>query len=393
MCPSLRPKPTNATEAAPDSRAPDQPALTLSPGARPVPGYPDYELVRKLGAGGFGEVWQARGPGGIDVALKFIRLDASGSEVEVRSLDVMKAIRHPNLAGLFGVWRTDKVLILAMELCDRSLQDRLSEALQQNLPGIPVRELLGYMRGAAEGLDALHEKQVQHRDVKPGNLLLLQKGVKVADFGLAKMIEQTGDSHTGSMTLSYAAPEFFKGETSRHSDQYSLAATYVHLRTGRLLFEGSHHQVVYGHMSAPPDLSQLPEAERAVVARALAKEPENRWPTCEAFVNELIKAHPDETSKLSQLPQPKPAAKQKGALADLLAQPTILPPSSEPRRDRGQTERQPKHHPQSVVSVPELRRDHEQTERLQPSSPKKGDTSRYCWRAWLWWCCCLDSAS
>ena len=50
----------------------------------------------------------------------FIRLDASGSEVEVRSLELMKSIRHPNLAGLFGVWRTDKLLILAMELCDRS---------------------------------------------------------------------------------------------------------------------------------------------------------------------------------------------------------------------------------------------------------------------------------
>ena len=148
-------------------------------------------------------------------------------------------------------------------------------------------------------------RERQHRDVKPGNLLLLQKGVKVADFGLAKMIEQTGDSHTGAMTLSYAAPEFFKGETSRHSDQYSLAATYVHLRTGHLLFEGSHHQVVYGHMSVPPDLSQLPIAERAVVARALAKEPEKRWPTCEIFANELIQAYASETSKLSQLPKKK----------------------------------------------------------------------------------------
>jgi serine/threonine protein kinase len=165
--------------------------MTLQPGSRPVPNYPDYVLIRKLGAGAFGEVWQACGPGGLDVALKFIRLDPHVRAVELRSLEVMKSIRHPNLVSLFGAWHKDNWLILAMELCDRSLLDRLLEVLEQNQPSIPLKELLSYMTDAANGLDALNAKQVQHRDVKPANLLLLDSGVKVADFGLAKALEQS----------------------------------------------------------------------------------------------------------------------------------------------------------------------------------------------------------
>jgi serine/threonine protein kinase len=78
----------------------------------------------------------------------------------MRSLELMKSIRHPNLVSLFGAWHKDNWLILAMELCDRSLQERLTEAHNQNLPGIPLSELLNYMSYAANGLDALNAKQV-----------------------------------------------------------------------------------------------------------------------------------------------------------------------------------------------------------------------------------------
>jgi Fe-Mn family superoxide dismutase len=264
--------------------------MMLQPGSRPVPNCPEYVLIRKLGAGAFGEVWHAHGPGVVDVALKFIRLDSHARALELRSLEVMKSIRHPNLVSLFGAWHKDNWLVLAMELCDRSLQDRLREALGQTLPGIPLLELLNCVNDAAKGLDALNANQVQHRDVKPANLLLQGSGVKVADFGLAKVLEQTVASNSSGGTIAYLAPECFKGQLTQRSDQYSLAVTYYHLRTGRLLFSGNQAQIMYAHLEAKPDLSGLTLAEAAILARALSKEPGKRWPNCKAFVNELINA-------------------------------------------------------------------------------------------------------
>ena len=169
-----------------------------------------------LGRGGYGEVWKAVGPGGFAVALKFIPLGGAAAAVEERSAELLKTkeVRHPNLLGLFGSWRRDDLLILAMELADRTLMDRLKEALAQGLPGVPPAELLEYLREAAKGLDHLHTLDVHHRDVKPQNLLLVGGGVKVADFGLAKLLKQASVSNTGAMTPNFAAPEILKGRVS-----------------------------------------------------------------------------------------------------------------------------------------------------------------------------------
>jgi hypothetical protein len=243
--------------------------------------------VARLGRGGFGEVWKAIGPGGVAVALKFIRLDDKAGAVEQRSLDLIRNIRHPNLLALFGSWQRDGFLILALELGEGTLLDRLKQAQAAGTVGIPAGELLEQMRDAARGLDYLNGRGIQHRDVKPHNFLLVGNGVKVADFGLAKLLQHTLSSNTGALTPAYAAPEFFNGQTSSLSDQYSLGVTYCQLRGGRLPFEGSPTELMMGHVIREPDLTMLPESERPAVARALAKKPLERWPSCREFVEAL----------------------------------------------------------------------------------------------------------
>jgi formylglycine-generating enzyme required for sulfatase activity len=288
ITPAKSPPPASPDTAPPSgltTRPPGEPTgVVLAAGFRPVA---DYELVQLLGRGGFGEVWKAKGPGGFAVAMKFIRLGNRAGDVELRALDLMKDIRHANLLGVFGAWKREDLLIIAMELADRSLLDRLQEATTQELPGIPLAELLEYMREAAKGIDHLNALEIQHRDIKPHNLLLVGGSVKVADFGLAKLLEHSVTSNTGAMTPAYAAPEFIRGQTSNQSDQYALAVTYCELRGGRLPFGGNYIQVMAGHATQPPDLTMLPEAERSPVARALAKEPKERWPGCRAFVDVL----------------------------------------------------------------------------------------------------------
>lgn len=270
--------------------------FSLVPGAQPVPG---YKLVRPLGQGGFGEVWEALAPGNFAVALKFVRLE--NAKPELRALDLLRSLRHPHLLDVQWAVSVGHFLVVAMPLCDRSLADRLNECKARHLAGIPYTELLTYIHEAAEALDYLNHPRddrdpIQHRDVKPHNLFLVGGAVRLADFGLAKILADSQSSIT-AMTPNYAPPEFFRDEFAATSDQYSLAVSYYQLRSGRLLFSGSIHKVMHGHLHEAPDLTAIAERERPAIARALAKNPQARWSSCKEFAQQLGQVIPRATGR------------------------------------------------------------------------------------------------
>jgi hypothetical protein len=264
------------------------------PDSEPLPG---YRLLEPIGTGGFGEVWKCVAPGGIYKAIKFVygnlnALDGDDARAlqEMKALERVKQVRHPFVLSIEQIQNVGGELVIVMELADKNLHETLQEYQAAGRPGIPRDLLLGFLDDAAVGLDHLIEKHnLQHLDVKPRNLFVVADRVKVADFGLVKQLERSSSSGLmGGVTPIYAAPETFQNKISKHSDQYSLAVVYVELLTGKRPFAGKNiRQLALQHMTEPPDLSMLPAEDRPIVARALAKNPEERWPSCTAFIRAL----------------------------------------------------------------------------------------------------------
>ncbi len=293
----------------------------LAPGSEIVPG---YRLIRMLGKGGYGVVWEALAPGGKRVALKVIRnLDGTQGRQEFRALELIKAVDHNHLMELHAYWLLDRdgnvipdalrdqpnspeasTLVIASKLAAQNLLQRLGECQTEGMTGIPIGELIAYMKQAAQAIDYLNEPRhqlgdrrvsIQHRDIKPENVLLAAGVVKVGDFGLAKVLEGTSaviHGESAGLTLAYAAPEMFTNLVTRWSDQYSLAITYYRLRTGVLPFPAGSkaNDIIKMHMRGILDLSRLDSAERDVIARATSAKPEERYADCEALVDALEQA-------------------------------------------------------------------------------------------------------
>ncbi|MEZ6152862.1 MAG: protein kinase [Pirellulaceae bacterium] len=259
-------------------------------GSEPIPG---YTLRKRLGAGGYGEVWLADAPGGLQKAVKLIygTLDQSHATSELRSLQRIRQVYHPFLLSIERIEIVDSQVIIVTELAESSLLDRFEQCRRKGAPGIERSQLLDFMRDAADALDFLSQKHaLQHLDIKPGNLLVIADRIKVGDFGLIKDLHDQNQSLVSGLTPTYSAPEIFDGRPDYRSDQYSLAIVYMEMLAGQVPFNGkSTGELARQHLTQQPDLDSLPPADRPVVARALSKNPLDRFGTCRLFIEQLLK--------------------------------------------------------------------------------------------------------
>ncbi len=248
---------------------------------------PRWQLSRPLGAGGQAEVWLAHDRE-LDewVALKIFRGDVSETQRErmKREVRLGRSLSHPNLVRIYELIEAGEHVAVAMEwVREGSLGAQLAEG------PLPIGRVIAAADEVLSVLAYLHGQGIAHRDVKPSNLLLDDRGrLRLADLGLALPLEEGSDLTTTAMTVGtpgYMSPEQIRGaELGPASDLYSLGATLFHLLTGRMAFEGiSGFEVADRHLhetpSNPRELRpECPTWLARFVLRLLEKSPRDRWP-------------------------------------------------------------------------------------------------------------------
>ena len=255
-----------------------------------------YRVIRRLGAGGMAAVYLARDERlDRNVAVKRMHtverddIDARRFEREAK---LGASLSHPNLVSIFDAEQDDESVLLIMEYVEG---ETLGDVLARG--EVEPRRAIEIVRAVAEALDHAHAAGIVHRDIKPANVLLGQDGsVKLADLGIAKAVERTDITGTGTVlgTPGYMAPEQLQGgELGPAVDVYALAAMAFEMLTGRKARRGRTpveiaHQVVNG---PPPDPREANPAIPAAAAEALragmAKDPADRPATAGEFARRL----------------------------------------------------------------------------------------------------------
>jgi len=255
-----------------------------------------YQIIRRLGSGGMGEVYLAQHPrlarqDALKILFKSLTVDDEFEQRFKREADVAASLWHEHIVGVHDRGEYEGQLWISMDYVDGPDAATL---LRKDFPsGMPVDAVLEITDAVAEALDFSHQRKLLHRDVKPANILLSgtdreKRRILLADFGIARRIDEEVGGLTATNvavgTVRYAAPEQLSGEPiDGRTDQYALAVTAFELLTGGPMFVDENPAVVIGkHLSAAPPAPLDP-----VLATALAKDPADRFENCSAFAAAL----------------------------------------------------------------------------------------------------------
>ena len=278
--------------------------MRFAPGARLGP----FEILAPLGAGGMGEVYRARDTR-LDrtVAIKVLPselVDTPGRRVERfrQEARAIARITHPNICTLHDVGEDGSAIFLVMEYVDGAT---LARRLEDGLLPLPLAMRIAI--GIADALDFAHRHGVVHRDLKPANIMLTRDSVKLLDFGLAKLREPDEQAPTNATeserlthvntiagTVPYMAPEQIEGrDVDARTDIFSFGVVLYEMVCGRRPFAGDSRASLMAAIVAlePPKPTSLqPQVTAAlerVIARCLAKDPDDRWQTARDLAAEL----------------------------------------------------------------------------------------------------------
>ena len=308
---------------------------------KPLAALGRYEILAEVAQGAMGVVYKARDPL-IDrvVAIKTVGLGLSNAETEAyerrffREAKSAGRLNHPNVVTIHDVGKSGDTAYIAMEFLDgRSLREILDSGVV-----LPPERIAGIVAQVAEGLAYAHRHQVVHRDVKPANIMVLENGtVKITDFGIALL-------PTGTRTLTgnvfgsprYTSPEQVMGRpVDGRSDIFSLGAVLYEMLTGLPPFSGADFnsiltQVLHEPTPAPSSQNRaLPRAFDHIVAKALAKDPGDRYQDAQDMATDLRNFSGVELT--SSAPSPLPPLEHATIEAPAPRSPNMCPP---PRRRR-----------------------------------------------------------
>jgi eukaryotic-like serine/threonine-protein kinase len=274
-------------------------AINMEPGASVGP----YQILAQAGKGGMGEVYKAR-----DVRLnRVVAIKVLPYQVGIglerrsrieRESKAISSLNHPHICVLFDIGEQNGLEYLVMEYLEgETLADRLKRG------ALPLEEAQRLAIQILEALKHAHRRAIVHRDLKPANVMLTANGVKLLDFGLAKMLDRGSQPTGGSSisapgtiigTLQYMAPEQLEGKAAdERADIYAFGAVLYEMLTGHRAFEGETQAALMSAIMTkqPPPLHvvqpSLPGALEHVVENCLAKDAEARWQTAADVMLEL----------------------------------------------------------------------------------------------------------